>query len=105
MADGSQGPAAPEFEILLPPRGNPFAMGLLRAHTKGFTLLLDRAKKIIYLLRASIYFYFYNYFTWSPWKRSNRAPPHAPHRSHIMFHPPLVESARFLLIVASLSPV
>ncbi len=63
-------------------------MGLLRAQTKGFTLLLDPAKKTIYLLRASIYFYLYNYFTWSPWKRSNRALPHAPHRSHVMFHTP-----------------
>ena len=40
MADGSQGPAAPA-----PPRGNLFTMDLLRAHTKGFTLLFDRAKK------------------------------------------------------------
>jgi len=38
-------------------------MVLSRTHTKGFTLLRKRAKKIIYLLRASIYFYFYNYLT------------------------------------------
>ena len=87
-----------------PSHGNLFTMGLLRAHTKGFTLLLDWAKKIIYLLRASIYFYFYFYFTRSPWKRSNHAPPHAPRRSHIIFHPPPIERARFLLIVASFIP-
>jgi hypothetical protein len=82
-----------------PPPGNLFVMSRVRAHMKDFLLLCKLAREMIYLVKASILFYFLQQPNSIVSKTIILSLPCAPHWSRIISYPSPVAPACFWLVV------